>query len=44
MSSCAPIFNTGIPQLDAILFCVGPYGVQVWMVIAVFLLLILMFR
>jgi len=44
MSSCAPVFNTGIPQLDAVLFCVGSYGVQVWMVIAVFLLVLLVFR
>jgi len=44
MSSCAPVFSTGIPQLDTVIFCIGPYGVQVWMLLATFLLALLLFR
>jgi len=44
MSSCAPIFNTGIPQLDTVIFCIGPYGIQVWMLLLAFFLALLLFR
>jgi hypothetical protein len=41
---CKPIVRTGIDVLDRILFCIGGYGVTVFVLIIVFVVLLLLAR
>jgi len=45
VAECEPVFRTGLDQLDAVVFCVGDYGVTVAVIIvAVFVLMLLLRR
>lgn len=44
MSACAPIFKTGNANLDSVIFCIGNYGVTVFVVAVAFVFLLLIFR
>lgn len=43
-SQCQPVIKIGISALDNVLFCVGNYGITLFVIIAFFMLLLLLRR
>jgi len=43
-AECGAVFRTGVEALDRVLFCVGGYGITVAVLLAVFVVILLLFR